>query len=57
MAEPSWSNPAEHAHDRFPDRLIRRDDHVITVVVVQPGGQREPQLTAGGLGTQSLGHP
>ena len=49
--------PAEHARDRLACRLIRGDDHVVTVVVVQPGGQRQPQLTAGGLGAQSLGHP
>ncbi len=48
---------AEHARDRFADRLIRGDDHVVTVVVVQPGGQRQPQLAAGSLGPQSLGHP
>ena len=48
---------AEHAHDRLACRLIGRDDHVVTVVVVQPGGQHQPQLTAGGLGAQSLGHP
>ena len=48
---------AEHAHDRFADRLIGGDDHVVIVVVVQPGGQRQPQLAAGGLGAQSLGHP
>jgi hypothetical protein len=48
---------AEHAHDRFPDRLIRRDDHVVIVVVIQPGRQRQPQLAAGSLGPQSLGHP
>ena len=48
---------AEHARDRFADRLIRRDDHVVIVVVVQPGGQRQPQLAAGRLGAQSPGHP
>ena len=48
---------AEHARDRFPDRLIGGDDHVVIVVVVQPGGQRQPQLAAGGLGAQSFGHP
>ena len=48
---------AEHARDRFADRLIRGDDHVVIVVVVQPGGQHQPQLAAGGLGAQSLGQP
>ena len=48
---------AEHAHDRLACRLIRGDDHVVTVVVVQPGGQHQAQLAAGGLGAQSLGHP
>ena len=48
---------AEHARDRLACRLIRRDDHVVIVVVVQPGGQRQPQLAAGGLGAQSLVQP
>ena len=48
---------AEHARDRFAYRLIRRDGHVVIVVVVQPGGQHQAQLAAGGLGAQSLGQP
>src|SRR5438270_848847 len=48
---------AEHARDRLACRLIRRDDHVVIVVVVQPGGQHQAQLAAGGLGAQALGQP
>ena len=47
---------AEYAHDRLACRL-RGDDHVVTVVVVQPRGQHQAQLAAGGLGAQSLGQP
>ena len=48
---------AEHAHDRFAYCLIRRDGHVVIVVVIQPGRQHQAQLAAGGLGAQSLVQP
>ena len=54
---PELVKTAEHARDRLACRLIGGDDHVVIVVVVQPGGQRQPQLAAGGLGAQSLGQP
>ena len=54
---PEFAEPAEHRGDRLGDRLIRRDDHLIVVVVVEPGGQVQPQLPAGGLAAQPFGQP
>ena len=48
---------AEHARDRFAYRLIRRDGHVVIVVVIQSGGQHQAQLAAGGLGRCALVQP
>src|SRR6516162_6743859 len=56
-AEPSWSKRRNTHVTASRTASSGGDDHVVIAVVVQPGGQRQPQLAAGGLGAQPFGHP
>jgi hypothetical protein len=49
--------PAKHRGDRLDHRLIRRDDHPVVLVVVQPDRQALPQLSLGGLVLEPRGQP